>query len=336
MMTPDQPHFCTYCAAPLKAGAPFCAECGRAVPAHVDHSVPLTPAAQPCRFCGAPTEPEDRFCPVCGHDQSRWVGAAAGAAEESSGSGEDLLRRIVVIAVIVALVSGGGLGLLANNLFGSPSAPLSSASPGILVVISPPPTLAIATQEPVPSASPATPSEAPSPIASESPFASPSAGLASESPGLGSPSVAPESASPSFESPSPSLGARTIVVGQTRTDPPAKGNFRVTLKQIDVLADGTMQFSFHVKNVRHQNDCVKLSSDGLDDFLVDSAGTRYVPTGWATVAGPLPFDQCGPILHPGDVWDYFDIFPGLDDPSRTFDLTIYHGDLAFTGLSVTP
>ena len=97
-----------------------------------------------------------------------------------------------------------------------------------------------------------------------------------------------------------------------------------------------MQFFFRAKNVRQKNDCVALNSDGIDDFLVDSSGTRYAPTGWATAAGPLPFDQCGPTLHPGDSWDYFDVFPTLADPSRTFDLTIYHGDLMFGGLSVAP
>ncbi len=97
-----------------------------------------------------------------------------------------------------------------------------------------------------------------------------------------------------------------------------------------------MRFYFHVKNVRHHDDCVKLNSDGVDDYIVDSAETHYDPTGWATAAGPLPFDQCGPTLHPGDEWDYFDSFPAFDDPSLAFDLTIYHGDLIFGGLSVAP
>jgi hypothetical protein len=97
-----------------------------------------------------------------------------------------------------------------------------------------------------------------------------------------------------------------------------------------------MRFYFHAKNVRHADDCVKLSSDGIDDFLVDSVGAQYVPTGWATASGPLPFDQCGPTLHPDEEWEYYDIFPALDNPSLTFDLTIYHGDLVFNGLSIAP
>jgi hypothetical protein len=138
------------------------------------------------------------------------------------------------------------------------------------------------------------------------------------------------------ESPAPTSVVRSIAVGETKTDPPRKGNFQATLQRIDVLGDGSMRLYFHVKNVRHVDDCVKLSSDGVDDFLVDSADTRYVPTGWATADGPLPFDRCGPTIQPGDEWDYFDVFPALDDPRLTFDLTIYHGDLIFSGLSVAP
>jgi len=334
MTTRDEPRFCTYCAAPLNPGAPFCAECGRAVPALLDRGGPSTPAPQPCRFCGAPTQPEDRFCPVCGHEALRLVASADVAAEESSGRSGGLLKRIVVIAVVIALLSGGGLGLLTRGLFGGSNTPLpsASASPGTVVIITLPPTLE-ATLEPVPTAPPATQQDTPPPIA-ESP--APSAEPTGESPPPETPSLAPETASPSPETPAPSPVARSIVVNETKTDPPSKGNFQVTLQRIDVLADGTMQFYFHVKNVRHRDDCVKLSSDGADDFVVDSADTRYVPSGWSTAAGPLPFDQCGPTLQPGDEWDYFDIFPALDDPSLTFDVTIYHGDLVFSGLSIAP
>jgi hypothetical protein len=355
MTMQDQPRFCTYCAAPLKAGAPFCVECGRAVPAFVDHSGAATPVSQRCRFCGAPAEPEDRFCPVCGHAAWRAGAAPEGEAEPTSGPGS-LFRRIVVIAVIVALLAGGSLGLLAPNLFGG-SNPPPSGSPGIGVITTPAATFELPTLEPLPSAPPATEPETPPPsetLATSSPdaaasaptpdvFASPSGepaspsfGFATESPGLQTPSFGAESASPTIESPAPLPTGRTIIVDQTKTVPPAKGSFRVTFQRIDVLADGTMQFFFHAKNVRNRDDCVRLNSDGVDDFVVDSANSRYVPTGWGTAAGPLPFDQCGPIMHPGDAWDYFDTFPGLDDVTRTFDLTIYHGDLIFSGLSIAP
>jgi hypothetical protein len=178
-------------------------------------------------------------------------------------------------------------------------------------------------------------SPAPSPSAegtAESPAPSPE----SPPPCFQSPPPALESPSPAPESPAPTSVVRSIAVGETKTDPLSKGNFRVTLQRIDVLGDGSMRFYFHVRNVRHVDDCVKLNSDGVDDFLVDSADTRYVPTGWATADGPLPFDRCGPTIQPGDEWDYFDVFPALDDPSLTFELTIYHGDLMFSGLSIAP
>src|SRR6478672_5769749 len=107
----DEPRFCTYCAAPLKPGAPFCAECGRPVPTHPDRAGASTPAQAPCRFCGAPTEPGDRYCRVCGHATPAPIPEVS-TADEPSGSNV-LLRRIVVIAIVIALLSGGGLGLLA-------------------------------------------------------------------------------------------------------------------------------------------------------------------------------------------------------------------------------
>jgi len=364
----DEPRFCTYCAAPLKPGAPFCAECGRAVPIHVDRAASSAPAQPPCRFCGAATQPEDRFCPVCGHATPPPAAVVAGQAEVPAERDGGLLRRIVVIAVVVALLSGGGLGLLVRGLFGGAGTPLPSASPspGILVEITLAPTLGptlvpspsqtsaaqletplaseVGPLSPTPVASPsgpvscatASPSAEPTAESPEPTAEGPSPSPESPAPCLESPSPAFESPSPLPESPAPTSVVRSIAVGETKTDPPRKGNFQVTLQRIDVLGDGSMRLYFHVKNVRHVDDCVKLSSDGVDDFLVDSADTRYVPTGWATADGPLPFDRCGPTIQPGDEWDYFDVFPALDDPRLTFDLTIYHGDLIFSGLSVAP
>jgi hypothetical protein len=339
MTLPDEPRFCTYCAAPLAAGAPFCAHCGRQVPLHLAHTAGESePAPETCRFCGAPADPVDRFCPVCGHEAWRAPGAAGAEAGATLAARRGWLGRIVVIAVVIALVSGASLGVLAPGLFGATSSPSPSESPGIAVVITPPPILTPepTTPEPTPSEPPATPPETFPPIASPTfDVASPSFALPSESPAFASPSFALPSGSPLLESPSPAL-PRTVVVGITKTDPPAKGNFQVTLQQIVVLPDDTMQFYFHVKNVSRQNDCVKLNSDGIDDFLVDFSTARYAPAGWATASGPLPLDKCGPVLRPGQEWDYYDVFPALNDPSQPFDLTIYHGDLVFSGLSVAP
>lgn len=44
---------CPHCGATARAGAKFCAACGRELPPS-------------CRFCGAALRPEARFCPLCG------------------------------------------------------------------------------------------------------------------------------------------------------------------------------------------------------------------------------------------------------------------------------
>jgi hypothetical protein len=337
MTTPDEPRFCTYCAAPLAAGAPFCAQCGRAVPVHSAHGAGVSAfAPETCRFCGAPADPADRFCPVCGHEAWRAPGTPSAQAPGTLAARRGWLGRIVVIAIVIALISGASLGVLAPGLFGASPSPSPFESPGVAVVITPPPSLTVATPEPTLPEVPTTPPETFPPIASPTPeTASPSFEFPSESPAFASPSFAFPSESPFLASPSPAL-PRTVVVGITKTDPPSKGNFQVTLQQIVVLPDDTMQFYFHVKNVRRQNDCVKLNSDGVDDFLVDFATARYAPSGWATASRPLPLDKCGPVLRPGQEWDYYDIFPALNDPTQPFDLTIYHGDLVFSGLSIAP
>src|SRR5712691_5532794 len=102
----DEPRFCTYCAAPLRPGAAFCAECGHPVPIQSERTDASARAGSTCRFCGATIQPEDHFCPVCGHTTPSLAGEMVPAPEPTEPSG-GLVRRIVVVAIVVALLSGG-------------------------------------------------------------------------------------------------------------------------------------------------------------------------------------------------------------------------------------